>query len=908
MTAKLSKLANGIRIACEPRPGTNIVAMQVYFGSGTAGDSAQKTGLTSLMQEACSAGTTSRTRQEISDALEAKGIAFSSGAAVDQTVFTVTCLADDAPYAFGILADIIRNPSFESAEIDREKTQILQMLAMEKSKPLTLASRQFLGEAFKGQHAGRNPFGDAQTLAALTPDDLRNRHKALLARPTDMVVSIAGDMDPVTAEKLVDTHFGDLQTNMRKRAFKKPHFVGGDSRTAFDNQQLALVFGFEAPSIDDPRRFDFMMLQQLLAGGMSAPLFQEIREKRGLVYGVSAQYTPLNGSGLFRISATTGKGNAGQLISASMDLLGDVARKGFTQDQLNIAVERIISQIESSRERTASVANANGQQLVSRGRLIPPKEIEQMLKRVTPDDVRRAAAELLSQNEYALGGYGPLDTMPSRQEILGMMKAQTAQLNIPPAAPKPPPVKAAFSGAASAQQTGDIAPQVTVLPNGLTVMTFNRPGLASCGAWVRVGSNYENEAEDGITHMIEHMMFKGTKSYPAGSIDKIVENDLRGGLNAYTSFDETAYYFYNLRPDAIAKATDICGEMVFEANLDEKEFSGKIVGGQKGPGERDVVLEEIKQYEDQPQSMTMYRLFELAYPNQAAGRKILGTADSLNAMTAKDLASYRDRFYLPNNIVFAAVGPVDHDAYVKLVEQKYGHLPSAPAPSAPPVHYHGGTDWQEKVDLPSCKIMIAAESKPSDHPDDTAYKLLSVILGSGQSSRLNQEIVVKKSMSPFASAFTFTDAQQGMLVIGAEVRPDDLRSLIDITYSELRSVSKSVTQAELDRAKALVKTSLIGGIENNDSLCKFHASNLLTHNRLLLNDEILQKIDAVTLDDIKRLAGSVLRSNPSVSMIVPKGVDPALIPSHKEVLALRDGSGGTPALVQRPAPSGPKPG
>lgn len=889
MGTTLTTLANGITVICEQRPGTGMVSALLAVRNGAVMDDDAKAGLTQLTQEAMQLGTATRTRAQIADEFAKRGTALSSSASQGGVTFGMSARDADMGDVFALFGDIVRNPAFNQADVDAEKARQAQYIAMQAANAAGVAGQKLVGEIFRGQKLARSVLGRPETLASITQADVAARHRDLFSRPEDIVVSFSGDIDPAAACKLVEDHFGDLKGAGRTPDFHA-QFIGGDYREANNNDQLAINIAFPAANGKALERFDYMLLNELIGGGMSAPLFQEIREKRGLVYGVSSSYGSEADVGIFRISATTGQGKVGQLIPAAIGLLGDCAHKGFTQDELDVAVARLERKLLSGRETSSAAASGNLSQFINQGRMVAVEETVTRLKQVGVDDVRRAAALLLQSGQYALAGVGPQDQMPAKADIEKMMRDAVAGLALPPATPRAPLATQAFNSASSGT-AGVIAPvpQLTTLPNGLRILSINRPGPVSCGAWVGVGANNETPAQNGVTHMIEHMMFKGTRSYPAGSIDKIVERELLAGLNAYTSNDRTAYYFYNLAPDGLEKTVDICGQMVFEADLSEDEFSGKIENGVKGPGERDVVLEEIKQYNDQPNSRQFYQLYAQAYPAQAAGRTILGTADSLTAMNAKDLQDYRDTHYVPNNVVFCAVGPVDHAAFVKIVEDRYGHLARAPLPQPESMSYVGGLGVFEHEKLAACRVIIAAKGVHENHADSITYDILAGIMGQGESSRLSAKLVHGARLAPYVSAHNVENKHGGLFLIGTETAPENVRTVIGAMYDELRAVADNVTQDELDMVKARLKLSVLASRESNQSLCNINATSLLSAGRVLEDAALIAKIDGVRVSDVKRMARRVLNSTPTISMAVPEKTDRALLPHHQEVIAMRDG-------------------
>jgi predicted Zn-dependent peptidase len=449
---------------------------------------------------------------------------------------------------------------------------------------------------------------------------------------------------------------------------------------------------------------------------------------------------------------------------------------------------------------------------------------------------------------------------------------------------------------------------MTTLPNGLRVVTATRPGTLSIGAWTGVGADGETEAQDGASHMIEHMMFKGTKSYAPGEIESIIENDLLGGLNAYTSKDRTAYYFYNMAAGDIEEVTNICGEMVFDATIPDEEYEGKTISLPDGStmetkGERAVVLEEIKRSDDNVGNL-LYNLMEkTAYPGQPHGRTVLGTAGSLLGMTAQDLRDYRDANYVPNNVVFAAVGPVEHQDFVDLITRKFGHLQPRAVTPLPPMQYQGGTTYQETPLARVCQLMLTAEGVAATDPDFAAYDVLGDILASGASSRLHAKLVDELELCNGAGPMVMGMRNGGTFGFATALPAANMRDAVAAIYAELRAVAVNVTQDELNRVINSNELALAKAGEANESSCRAYASEALVFGAPRTPQEIAAQLRQVTIADIKRVAAKILASNPTMAATVPPGTNPALLPTHAEIVAMRDGSGSAPqAVLLPPAP------
>lgn len=912
----IHRLANGVTCICEERPDINVISATIHISMGSADEADDESGLTFLTQEACNGGTKTLSHYDLFRIIESRGADLATNSNRTTTTFSMSSLAADGADIFAILSDMLRNPAFDPAEVEKSKAQIIQYINQKNQKPENRKERYFMETVFGNQPVARTATGMPDLVANFTLDQIRARHAALLSDPSRIIIAFAGRIDGETARRLAEKHFGDLPAAPWPAPKAIADFIGGDKREQAGTGQLNLSIAFPAGRYQDSARYSHLMLHNLLSDGMSSPLFQEIREKRGLVYHISSHYLSSQTLGVTEITAGTGKGQARELLSATLDLLGRFVRDEIPQADLDRARKKIVRRVECSMEKASTTASRHLDQIELMGRLIPLEELDDRLRQVTSDSVRLACLDMLKGGLYAFAGVGPLDDVPTPDEIRAMMQKQVKN----PPLLRPAAIaqslstsRNAFAAAGNRVTLTAQPPQMTTLANGMRVVTATRPGSLSVGAWTGVGSDCESERLNGASHMIEHMMFKGTKSYRSGEIDRIIEQDLLGELNAYTSKDQTAYYFYHMDAADLEKIVDICGEMVFEAEIPEDEYEGKKTVLQDGAivqakGERDVVLEEILRKHDDPVGTDLFDLlYATAYAGQPHGRSVIGTADRLLAMTAQDLRDYRDAAYVPNNVVFAAVGQVDHKDFTTLIDRKFGHLPPGPGlPLHQPV-YRGGTVHMETGEARECRFILGAEGVAANHPDYYAYNLLGNILGSGATSRLYREIVDKRQITNGIGAFSLSYRHAGLFRMASSVPADKARGLVNAAYAELRKLADDVTQEELDRAIISNQIPLELQAEINRNACRIYAVDTLVHGAPQAPDDMMARLRAVTLDDIKAAARKILASNPVAAFVVPPGTDPALLPDHTEILAMRDGTWvaaqpklQNPALAPRP--------
>jgi predicted Zn-dependent peptidase len=407
--------------------------------------------------------------------------------------------------------------------------------------------------------------------------------------------------------------------------------------------------------------------------------------------------------------------------------------------------------------------------------------------------------------------------------------------------------------------------QLTRLPSGLTVVTerMDRVETVSFGAYVATGSRHEREEENGVSHFLEHMAFKGTERRSAAAIAEEIEA-VGGHINAYTAREQTAYYVKVLKEDT-ALAADIIGDILTHSTFEPEELER----------ERGVILQEIGQANDTPDDIIFDHFQEAAFPSQPLGRPVLGSEDGIKAMPRTMLTAYMKRHYAHANMVVAAAGNLQHGAIVDLVTQHFSDLPADMPPAMPGARYRGG-EFREDRDLDQVHIVLGFPSVGFGDRDYYPTLLLSTLLGGGMSSRLFQEVREKRGLVYSIYSFSAPYADGGLFGIYAGTGESEAEELMPVTLEELRKVQSEVTEAELARARAQVKASLLMSLESTGSRCEQLARQMQVFGRVVPTQETVAKINAVTPDDIQRAAARHFRATPTLATMGPAARVPKL--------------------------------
>ncbi|MEC9462838.1 MAG: pitrilysin family protein [Pseudomonadota bacterium] len=403
--------------------------------------------------------------------------------------------------------------------------------------------------------------------------------------------------------------------------------------------------------------------------------------------------------------------------------------------------------------------------------------------------------------------------------------------------------------------------ECTRLPSGLTVVTENMPHLESValGTWIKSGSRNETEAEHGIAHLLEHMAFKGTNQRTARQIAEEIEN-VGGEVNAATSTETTSYYARVLK-DNVPLAVDILADILTDSVFDEEELER----------EKHVILQEIGAADDTPDDVVFDRFSEQAYRGQTIGRSILGTPETVQSFSSGQIRNYLSRNYTTDRMFVVAAGKVDHDAFVKQVEQRFASLPTTPSstPVMDAARYTGGESRVER-DLMDTQVLLGFEGKAYHMRDFYCSQILANILGGGMSSRLFQEVREIRGLCYSVYAFHWGFSDTGIFGIHAATGGENLPELVPVIIEELRKASEHIDGQEIERSRAQIRAQLLMGQESPAARAGQIARQMMLYGRTIPNQEMMERIAGITTQRLTDLAGRLFFDTaPTLSAIGP---------------------------------------
>jgi predicted Zn-dependent peptidase len=401
-------------------------------------------------------------------------------------------------------------------------------------------------------------------------------------------------------------------------------------------------------------------------------------------------------------------------------------------------------------------------------------------------------------------------------------------------------------------------PALSALPSGLRIVSEAMPGVrtASLAITIAAGSRDERAEEHGIAHFLEHMAFKGTRRRSARAIAEEIEA-VGGDINAATSVETTTYTARVLAED-VPLAMDVLADILTDSVFDPSEIER----------EKDVVLQEIAAVEDTPDDIVFDHFTATAFAGQALSRPILGTRRTVKGLERAAISGFLDRAYAASGIVVSAAGAVDHQAIEAEASVRLARFGPAAGPARETARYTGG-DFRKVRKLEQAHALVGFAAPSHLDPDFHAGQIFSNLLGGGMSSRLFQEVREKRGLAYSIYSFLWGYADAGLFGIYLGTGEKTLAEGLDVTLDCLRESVESVTEAEVQRARAQIKVALLMALESSSARADQLARQLLIFGRLIPTEESIARLDRIGVEDIRRVGRRMLATAPTVTALGP---------------------------------------
>jgi predicted Zn-dependent peptidase len=418
----------------------------------------------------------------------------------------------------------------------------------------------------------------------------------------------------------------------------------------------------------------------------------------------------------------------------------------------------------------------------------------------------------------------------------------------------------------SKSKTADsITPEITVLASGLTVVTLKMPHVetASLAIVAGAGSRDERGGEHGLAHFLEHMAFKGTKRRSARAIAEEIEA-VGGDINAATSVETTAYTARLLGKD-VPLGIDVLSDILTQSLFDPKEIKR----------EKGVILQEIAAVDDTPDDLVFDMFTETAFPDQQIGLPILGTPKTVRALSERNLRDFLTREYAADHMVVSAAGAVSHQQVVDEAEKHMVNFARHDGSARTKARYIGGERRVVKR-LEQAHVVLGFAAPSHFEKDFYPAQIFVNVMGGGMSSRLFQEVREKRGYAYSVYSFIWGYSDSGIFGVYFGAGEKTVGDAMHVTLDCLMAGLDDISQAEVERARAQLKVSLLMALESSAARADQMARHIIAYGRVVPPSEIIARVDAITLDDVKRVGRQILLSAPTLTTIGPVKTLPSL--------------------------------
>ncbi|MBR5379000.1 MAG: insulinase family protein [Clostridia bacterium] len=401
--------------------------------------------------------------------------------------------------------------------------------------------------------------------------------------------------------------------------------------------------------------------------------------------------------------------------------------------------------------------------------------------------------------------------------------------------------------------------QLATLENGLRVVGVPMPSFrsASVGLWIDSGSLYETPEENGISHFIEHMLFKGTYRRSARQIAE--EMDAVGGmLNAFTDVETTCFHT-RVITQHLPLAMDMIADLVLNSRLDPDDIRR----------EKGVVLEEISMAEDTPDDLVFEQLLQAHYGPQPVSQPVLGSADNVNRFTREDIVKYMSGHYHPDGAVLALAGAYDWDAFLKDAQRLFGAWqPSGTGRPEVKVKPFAPKVIRCEKDIEQIHICMGVDCPPQDTPEARAYRVINTVLGGSMSSRLFQTIREERGLAYSVYSSINSTLINGVFTVYAAANPENAAQVVSLIHETIDRLGKEgVTEKEFVQAREQMLSGLIMGLESPSNRMRAAGYRMLTRGDTVTTDELIEKVNSVKLDDVNEQCRVLAQKKRSAALV-----------------------------------------
>ena len=846
-----TKLDNGLTVVIEEERSAPVVSIQMWVKVGSADEPQKLAGISHVFEHMLFKGTPTKGVGQIANIIESVGGDINAYTSFDNTVYHLTVPSRHFSTGLDVISDAIQHSSFDPVELKKELEVVLEEIRMNEDTPGRRLFKSLLGSAYSTHTYGRPVIGFVDTVKSFRRQDILSFFKKWYA-PNNMVLVIVGDIEHEAALKAVKDSFKDFKAKPephRKRAVEpiQKRLRAGVFSMEVQDSQLGMTY--HVPSVKEQDTYAIDVLENILSGGETSRLYKKLKIEDELVHGISVYSMSLKDPGLFFVTAMLKPENVGKTITGTLEVIQKLAIEGPENEEIERAKFNIESSFVYSRETMDGLAGKLGYFEVNLSDYAFEKKYIDNIKKVSPEDIRRVTARYLAPSKMSVSVLMP---KAKENDLTPELLAESVK-----AASQKPAAKAVKDDEESRTTK-------TVLENGITLIVkeaHSNPTVAFYAAFPG-GLRFEQEPKNGVGAFTAEMLTNGTSRMTREELSKELE-DMAGGVGGFSGWNSTGAsgkFLSRFFDKGLSTIADVIMNPVFPESEIEKLRTDTIAS--------------VARQEDNLPGYTFKLLYRELYDVHPYGMQTIGTKESIGALKRGDLIAHHNAFFTPERMVLTIVGDVDAEKTKKKVTELFANFKrsSATLPTPPEdkpettIEKTGASKNKEQT-----HIAIGFNGTTIGSDDSFPLRVMTEIL-SGQGGRLFLELRDKKSLAYSVSAISKEAVDPGMIAAYIATAPEKKDEAIKGLLSEFKKLREEPASVdELNRAKRSIIGSYEIGLQSVSSQAVDMANSELFGLGYGFSKIYPEKIQAVTADDVMRVAKKYLDLNAYVISVVGPG-------------------------------------
>jgi len=823
-------MENGIKVILEENRAAPVVALQVWVKAGSADEKDDEAGMCHFVEHMLFKGTEKRKVREMARVIESLGGTMNAYTSYDNTVYHVTIASRYVATGLDILSDLVQHPTFDPVELEREREVILEEIRRGEDTPSRRLFNQTTATLYQ-HHPYRKPVtGYEKTVRAITRDQMLSFFKKWYV-PSRMVIIVTGDFDPDMMGEEVKRAFAGMKpcAETFPQREQEPEQAGVRfvvSQGHLKETYLQIGFPISSAKGQDVAALD--ALSSILGRGEASRLVQEVKLEKGLVNSISAfSYTPKD-PGLFIVGATLPAENVEKAVEAILEGVKRLTVEGVTPEELHRVKVNIESDLVYGRQTVQGMAGKIGFYEVIAGDVQFEKEYMRRVAQLQSEDIQEVLRKYFQPERLTISILAP-DEKAEGIRALSLKSIVERE---------------GLSGG-SAEKKATLSK--TILDNGIRLIVKENPSLPIVTVQVSFlgGVRFEEAAQNGINHFIAVMWTTGTRNHSNLQMTKKVES-MAGSLNGFSGYNSLGLTFTFLSQH-FEDAFSLLTEVIRQPSFDKEEMEKR----------RRLILASIRQQEDDLARLVFKLFRETLYEKHPYRMDTLGTVDSVQKLTQKDLKEYYQRIVTPENMVLTVAGDVDQRRVLAAVKQGLGDLKRTPRHGLP-VSQESPVQKRRQAEVIKMKeqahFILGFLGTTIQHPDSYALRVLGAAL-SGQGGRLFRELRDNQSLAYALSFMAQPDLDRGFIGVYMGTHPRKLEAAIEAVLRELKKVKEDgLTEEEVDRAKKFLIGNTEIGLQTNEAQANQMSLDELYGLGFDHYQRYTRETEKITKEDVDRVA------------------------------------------------------